>query len=598
MAIEVFFSYSHKDEGLRAELEKQLSLLKRQDLITGWHDRRIVAGQVWAEEIDAHLNTAQIILLLISSDFMASDYCYGIEMKRAMERHERGEAHVIPIVLRPVYWKDAPFGKLQALPTDAQPVTSSRWHNLDDAFFDVAEGIRRVSNKLFSRKWREEGKALSDIQHYDEALAAYEQALHFDSNDAITYEDKANTLKELGRYDEALAACEQAIQLGPDVASRYMNKTDILMRLKRYDEALTACDQALQLDHKNAVAYRYKGNLLWILDRHDKALDAYREAKRLDPKEATHGRRTTNSILESYPEHAEEVVALYKQAIRHDPDNVLFYKGLINILEELGHCDEAIAVYDQLLAYEPDDISVYWGKIRVLEKLGRYEGALIVYEELAQLVSPDASFYMRKAKVLEELKCYDKALTAYEQVIRLEPLGARAYWNKALVLEKLERNDEALATYEQYNQLVPNGYHSTATERASLLDKLGRYKEAASVYEQAIHHGSYSNDIYRNWINILKKLNDDSAALIACEQAIRKLSRGARRLDEPRAYHPQSVPFYKEKANLLNKLGRHDEALAIYDQLGIRAVVCPSCKELHLLGGKLCSNCGSLLQSD
>src|SRR5258708_28318430 len=97
-SIEIFFSYAHKDEKLREELEKQLSLLKWQGLVTSWHDRRIVAGQEWADEIDAQLNSARIILLLVSPDFIASDYCYGVEVKRAMERHEAGEALVIPII--------------------------------------------------------------------------------------------------------------------------------------------------------------------------------------------------------------------------------------------------------------------------------------------------------------------------------------------------------------------------------------------------------------------------------------------------------------------------------------------------------------------
>ena len=124
--IEIFYSYAHKDETLREELEKQLSLLQWQGILTGWHDRRIGAGQEWADEINTHLNTANVILLLISPDFMASKYCYGIEVKRAIERHEQGDALVIPIILRPVHWQGAPFGKLQALPTDAIPVTSSK----------------------------------------------------------------------------------------------------------------------------------------------------------------------------------------------------------------------------------------------------------------------------------------------------------------------------------------------------------------------------------------------------------------------------------------------------------------------------------------
>lgn len=144
--VEVFYSYSHRDEELREELERHLSILKHQGVITAWHDRKIGAGTEWAGQIDTHLNTAHVILLLISSDFLASKYCYDVEMRRAMERHEAGEARVIPIILRPVSWKGAPFAKLQALPKDAQPVTS--WSNRDEAFVSVAEGIRGAVEEL------------------------------------------------------------------------------------------------------------------------------------------------------------------------------------------------------------------------------------------------------------------------------------------------------------------------------------------------------------------------------------------------------------------------------------------------------------------
>ena len=146
--IEIFFCYARGDDILRQGLEKQLRALRRQELIDVWHDRDIRAGMEWEREIDKHLNTAKIILLLVSPDFMDSDYCYSIEMQRAMERHERGEAIVIPIILRPVYWKKAPFGKLQGLPTDGRPVMSSSWHNLDEAFFNIAEGIRKAAEEI------------------------------------------------------------------------------------------------------------------------------------------------------------------------------------------------------------------------------------------------------------------------------------------------------------------------------------------------------------------------------------------------------------------------------------------------------------------
>ena len=144
--VEVFFSYSHQDETLRDELAKHLSILQRSSVIDAWHDREITAGTEWADEIDAHLNSARVILLLVSPDFMASDYCYDIELKRAMARHRAREACVIPIILRSVDWRGAPFGKLQSLPHNGKAVTS--WTNRDDAFFDVAQGIRKAIKDL------------------------------------------------------------------------------------------------------------------------------------------------------------------------------------------------------------------------------------------------------------------------------------------------------------------------------------------------------------------------------------------------------------------------------------------------------------------
>ena len=106
--IRLFYSYSHKDEELRKELEDHLSLLRRQGVISGWHDQMIGAGEEWRGKLDKNLDEAQIILLLISPSFLASDYCYDIETKRALDRHDKVEATVIPILLRPVDWEGQP----------------------------------------------------------------------------------------------------------------------------------------------------------------------------------------------------------------------------------------------------------------------------------------------------------------------------------------------------------------------------------------------------------------------------------------------------------------------------------------------------------
>lgn len=144
--LELFLSYAHEDEALRRELEKHLAIFGHKDLITIWHDRNISAGTEWRQEIHHHLQTSQIILLLLSPDFMVSGYCYGVEMQHAIERHTRKEAYVIPVILRPVYWQIEPLNQLQALPRNAEPVTL--WSNRDAAFLDIAQGILNVINEL------------------------------------------------------------------------------------------------------------------------------------------------------------------------------------------------------------------------------------------------------------------------------------------------------------------------------------------------------------------------------------------------------------------------------------------------------------------
>lgn len=144
--VKLFISYAHEDEKLREKLVKQLSMLKRQGAVEDWHDRDITAGREWAGQIDEHLERADIILLLISDDFLASDYCWNVEVKRAMERHTSGSARVIPIILRSCDWQFAPFGRLQALPENAKPVRE--WEFQDKAFTNIVQGLRKVIGEL------------------------------------------------------------------------------------------------------------------------------------------------------------------------------------------------------------------------------------------------------------------------------------------------------------------------------------------------------------------------------------------------------------------------------------------------------------------
>ena len=142
----VFFSYSHVDEALRDQLEKQLAMLRRQGVIETWHDRRIGAGNEIDAAINEHIDSDEVILLLVSPDFLASDYCYDIEMTKALARHEAGTAKVIPVILRACDWHHAPFGKLLAVPRDGKPVT--QWPDRDQGFLEVAQAVRAAAEQL------------------------------------------------------------------------------------------------------------------------------------------------------------------------------------------------------------------------------------------------------------------------------------------------------------------------------------------------------------------------------------------------------------------------------------------------------------------
>src|SRR5437762_11205954 len=142
MKARIFISYAHADEELKKELDKYLKVLKRSGKIESWNDRELIAGQEWDDVIMSELAKANVILLLISVDFNASDFIWDKELASAMKRHEAGTAHVVPIILRKCEWSSLPYAKLQALPRNAKPVTE--YPNRDEALTEIAVGIEKL----------------------------------------------------------------------------------------------------------------------------------------------------------------------------------------------------------------------------------------------------------------------------------------------------------------------------------------------------------------------------------------------------------------------------------------------------------------------
>jgi tetratricopeptide (TPR) repeat protein len=314
----VFFSYSHRDKWWRDELEKHLSDLKYRGLISTWYDQDILAGEEWDRRVGEYLDNAQIVLLLISADFMASPYCYGREMKRALERYERKEVDVFPVLLRAVYYEDAPFAKLHILPINRIPI--KQWGDPEEAFVEIACVIARVARRYLpkasakrisllplSRAIRSSitnfttdlisrlalRRIVDDVErrvdlgsdyYYIEALEAYQHALASDPSDGSAYWGMGNVLYALKRYDEALQAFMRAVNCGP-VAVAYAGLGNVLAKLERYEEAIAAYEKAIELDP--TVTFNFDDLLqsYLVLGRKEEANQAYARAKQLGYEE-------------------------------------------------------------------------------------------------------------------------------------------------------------------------------------------------------------------------------------------------------------------------------------------------------------------------
>jgi tetratricopeptide (TPR) repeat protein len=547
--IEVFYSYAREDELLRKELEKHLMLLKRQGQITGWHEQEIGAGAETEVEINKHLNTAQIILLLVSPDYIARDDCYSIEMERALERHKAREARVIPIILRPVNWKDAPFCKLQALPTDEKPVT--RWPDRDEAFLDVADGIRKAVKELIKEQWLKEGNDLYKTNRYQEALAAYEQAISLDPDYAAAYNGKGDVLYWLKRYEVALAAYEQAIHFNPNLASAYKGRGKALSALNRYENALAAIEQAIHLNPNDSDTYNFKGSTLTDLGRYEEALNAFNQAICLDSEDtlAYYCKGLALAKLHRY----EEAVASYEQVISFEPDNASAYDFKGDALYDVKRYEEALIAYEQAVRLTPDDASVHNGKGKALLSLNQHDEALAAFEQAIRLNPGYALAFYNKGRVLEilaqqayakaqqlgysgessttlhdqqqktkeqllikgsellALKHYEDALAVYEQIILLDPNDALAYNNKGIALFELELYEQA----KQALSVDPNYYTSKNLEASTLK----RYEEALASFEQAISLVPNNSVFYNNKGRVLELLGKSNEAQQAHKQA-------------------------------------------------------------------------------
>jgi tetratricopeptide (TPR) repeat protein len=313
--IEAFCSYSHKDERLRVMLDRHLTALKREGLLTSWYDRQIGAGSEWRGEIDRHLENARIILLLISPHFLASDYCVNVEMRRAMERHETGQAVVIPIFLSPSAWRGMPFGELQGLPRGAKPVT--RWADRNRALANVADGLRdtikhlprrrstraRVDSRNASAYYMDGMKSLEQ-RDYPGAVAAFDRALARERSrsgwKAWEYYHRGLAQYFMDDLDAAIVDWNHSIRLFPRNAFAFRQRANAYAQKNDRQHALADYRRAIALAPEVAKAYYNRGLLYQQFGDRKEALRDLKTAIRVgqDPEVERDARRAMEMMGE------------------------------------------------------------------------------------------------------------------------------------------------------------------------------------------------------------------------------------------------------------------------------------------------------------
>ncbi|MBD2410098.1 hypothetical protein FACHB389_08860 [Nostoc calcicola FACHB-389] len=346
--IKLFFAHSSSrdDEKLRVKLESHLSSLQPLRVSINWHKSQTLPGRDWKQESYQHLNTSEVIVLLVSPDFLAADDCMKIT-RRAMERQSAGKATVIPVKLRPIdNWQATPFGHLQCLPYNGEPITSRFWPRQDDAFVNIVEKIREEVEKI-----QEEQRELQLIrdQQKSEIFASIN---HFISNHFLNRitpsiniptisvsiaasvigvavllgffnsspEMQVNNLLTQGQdkvdrrdYQGASEDYTQAIKIAPKNIDAYIKRGDVRYSLKDYQAAIQDYTQAIQIAPQNTDAYIKRGKSRHFLKNYQAAIQDYTQAIRLSP-DLPDSYRYRGSIYDKNLPNKQQAIKDYQKA--------------------------------------------------------------------------------------------------------------------------------------------------------------------------------------------------------------------------------------------------------------------------------------------
>ncbi|WP_138502595.1 tetratricopeptide repeat protein [Nostoc sp. PA-18-2419] len=490
-SIEVFISYHQKDEELREELEKHLATLLREKLITSWHKREIIAGQEFQDEINKYLKRAGLILLLVSPDFIASDYHWTVEVTRALEQNAAGKARVIPVLLRHADWDNPPIDKLSPLPSNRKPIKS--WTDRDEAFLEVVKGIRLEVARLVASSNYSPPKDSSANQKPLALKPATDNAPSQPNNQIQTdltlelplsiAELTYGTEKKIALEDGSITVTVPS-GFSPGKKLRILGKGKLNsitnQRGDLYLKVVSVQKVEVSLEAYQQNLRRYEQKLIEILQweyplsNHSReGLKNYQQMLKLrnedvtqleeqvTPQEQEKRQDKVTSLINEADrlreaKKFEEAAVKYKAALRLDPNSIIAHSNLGIALRSQGKLEQAIAAFQRALQIDPNDAVANYNLGIALRSQGKWEEVIAAFQRALQIDPNDANAHNNLGDALYEQGKLEEAIAAFQRALQIDPNFAMAHNCMGNALISQGKLEQAIAAYQRALQINPN----------------------------------------------------------------------------------------------------------------------------------------------
>ena len=475
--LKIFITYAHKNTKAKDKLITHLAVMKREGLISIWHDNEITAGDTWRDAIFSNLDDSDILLYLVSAYSLASENC-NKELAAALN----ADIKVIPVILESCDWLNHQLSDFQALPDKGKPITE--WEHKSAGWQDVIEGIRGAISKMQSKV--APSSAISEAEILAELTC-----------------QRGNVLLLLGQVDSAVKSYSQTIEFDPRHAFAYNNRGIAYDRKREISKALKDYDEAIRLKKDFAEAYYNRGITYREKDEVDLAIKDFNKAIQLNPQFARAYSNRGN--VYDMKNDVNRAIRDHNRSIELDLNNPIFYNNRGITYGKKDEVDLAIEDFNKAIELKPDYVLAYNNRGAVYRSKGEHDLAIEDCNTAIQLKSDYAEPYSNRGSAYRNKGDYDRAIEDYDIAIKLKPSFVEAYYNRGLAYHEKGELDVAIKDYSKAIELNPKLFHPYYNRGNAYLRKDG-FDSAIEDYSKVIELNPELGPAYCNrgetWLHL------------------------------------------------------------------------------------------------